>query len=69
MCENICQLKLIDLYTRKKKIKTMACIKLNWLGLLDIAIVKKLGNYMFSTLEVDFATGTIKGNMVKCRIC
>ena len=47
----------------------MACIKLNWLGLLDIAIVKKLGNYMFSTLEVDFATGTIKGNMVKCRIC
>ena len=38
-----------------------------WLGVLDIAVVKKLGNY--TTLEVDFATGAIKGNMVKCRIC
>ena len=40
-----------------------------WLGLLDIAVVKNLGNHMFAILEVDFATEGMKGNLVKCRIC
>ena len=40
-----------------------------WLGLLDIDVVKDLRNHMFATLEVDFATEAMKGNMVKCRIC
>ena len=40
-----------------------------WLGLRNIAVVKNKGNHMFASLEVDFATGGMKGNMVKCRIC
>ena len=38
------------------------------LGLLNTA-VKNLGNYTFATLEVDFATRGIIGDIVKSRIC
>ena len=40
-----------------------------WFGVPAIAVVKHLGNHMFTTLEVDFATGGMKGNTVKRRIC
>ena len=36
-----------------------------WLGLLDIAVVKNLGNHMFASLEVDLATEGMKSNLVK----
>ena len=39
-----------------------------WLGLPDIIVVKNVGNHMFTTLEVDFATWGMKGNTIKCRI-
>ena len=40
-----------------------------WLGLLDIAVVKKIEKHMFATLEVDLATEGMESNLVKCRIC
>ena len=38
-----------------------------WPGLPAITVVEYLGNHMFATLEVDFITEEMRGNMVKCK--